>query len=256
MIESDGNVQGDDRDANHINQQYLWRSLPKPDNNWKEDLSIELTADEAAYLKERIIWSNPNSLWAFTLKHCAEEARTFFSIEDFLSVTNLPNDLKDIVQLATDFNKIMQGALIRYNLLIQASRENGRTKELESSWKEYCKMIKVFDWNSWSTEKLWKYCPFTPTSTKLFVEKWISIAQSTTINLNSTDTLIKDREVRLKGMRRARLQDKAVAQKQETFTGLTVYENGAVSYLTYRWNNVRTFLNDIQDGLANNVTTK
>lgn len=256
LVESDGNVQGDDRDANHFNQQYLWCSLPKPIKGWKENLTIELTLEEATYLKERIIRSNPNSLWAFTLKHCAQEARTFSSIDDFLFITNLSNELKDIIQLASDFNRILQGALIRYNLLIQQSRQNGRTKELEPLWKEYCKVIKNFDWNNWNTEKLWKYCPFTPPSTKLFVERWISLVQAATINLNNADNLIKDRELRLKGIRRARLQDKAVAQKQETITGITVYENGMVSYLTYRWNNVRTFLNDIQEGLANNVTTK
>jgi hypothetical protein len=60
----------------------------------------------------------------------------------------------------------------------------------------------------------------------------------------------------LKGVRRARLNDKAIAQKQESFTGISVFEDGTVSYLNYRWNTVRTFLNDIQNGLANNVTAK
>ncbi|MBK8310937.1 MAG: hypothetical protein IPL04_08645 [Chitinophagaceae bacterium] len=52
------------------------------------------------------------------------------------------------------------------------------------------------------------------------------------------------------------MHDKAIAQKQQSFTGISVFEDGSISYLNYRWNTVRTFLNDIQNGLAGNVTTK
>ena len=61
---------------------------------------------------------------------------------------------------------------------------------------------------------------------------------------------------RLKGINRARLHDKAIAQKQQSFTGISVFEDKSVAYLNYRWNTVKTFLNDIQQGLANNVTAK
>jgi Family of unknown function (DUF6361) len=256
IVEADGNVQGDDRDANHLYQQHLWCQLPKPAADWKTNLTIDLTEEEAKFLQERIIRSNPDSLWSFTLNHISKEARTFSSIADFLSVEKLPEKLRELLQLAVDFNTIMQGALIRYNLLIQTSRENGRAKELQPIWNNYWKEIQKFDWNSWDTNQLWKYCPFTQFPTKRFVESWIEIVKSNTFNQTRADQLLKDRELRLKGVRRARLNDKAIAQKQESFTGISVFEDGTVSYLNYRWNTVRTFLNDIQNGLANNVTAK
>ncbi len=256
IAETDGNVPGDDKDANHMYQQHLWCQLPKPPTDWKTNLTIDLSEEEAKFLKERIILSDSDSLWSFSLKHIPDEAKTFSNITDFLSVEELPNKLKELVKLSVDFNTVMQGALIRYNFLIQLSRENGRVKELQPIWKNYLSEIKSFDWNSWDINKLWHYCPFTQYPTKKFVENWIDFVKSATFNETKADQLLKDRELRLKGIRRARLHDKAIAQKQQSFTGISVFEDGSISYLNYRWNTVRTFLNDIQNGLAGNVTTK
>lgn len=256
MADAYGNVPGDDRDSNHLYQQHLWSQLPKPPSDWKENLTINLTEDEAKFLKQRIILSNSNSLWAFALTSMPNTVKSFSSITDFLSVATLPERLKELVQLAVDFNEIMKGALIRYNYLIQASRENGRTKELLPVWKNYWNEIKSFNWNNWDTNKLWKYCPYTQIPTKRFVESWIDIITAKTFNEAKATQLIKARELGLKGIRRARLQDKAVAQKQKSFTGISVYEDETVSYLNYRWNTVRVFLNDIQNGLTSNVTTQ
>ena len=90
----------------------------------------------------------------------------------------------------------------------------------------------------------------------MFVTSWIQIVKEDTFNEEKATHLLKSRELKLKGIRRARLQDKAVAQKQQSFTGISVYEDKSVSYLNYRWNNVKIVLNDIQDGLARNVTTQ
>lgn len=231
IAETDGNVPGDDKDANHMYQQHLWCQLPKPPADWKTNLTIDLSEEEAKFLKEKIILSDSDSLWSFSLKHIADEAKTFSNLADFLSVDKLPNKLKDLVKLSVEFNTIMQGALIRYNLLIQLSRENGRVNELQPIWKNYWSEIKNFDWNVWDINKLWHYCPFTQYPTKKFVEYWIDLVKSPTFNEAKADQLLKDRELRLKGIRSARLYDKAVAQKQQSFTGISVFENGSISYL-------------------------
>jgi hypothetical protein len=256
MVEAEGNVPGDDKDANHLYQQHLWSQLPRPQIDWKENLTIDLSQEEAKFLKERIILSNPASLWAFALRHIPDKAKTFSSIADFLLIDTLPESLRGIIKLADDFNTIMQGALIRYNYLIQSNRENGAAKELLPVWKNYWTGIKHFDWKSWDTDKLWKYCPYSKPPTKHFVESWLAIVSSEQFNDEKATQLIKARELSLKGIRRARLQDKAIAQKQETFTGISVFEDNTVSYLNYRWNTVKTFLNDIQNGLTNNAATK
>jgi hypothetical protein len=256
VAETDGNIPGDDNDANHMYQQHLWCQLPKPPADWKTNLTINLSQEEAKFLKERIILSNSDSLWTFALRSIPDEAKSFSGIVDFLSVKELPDDLRKLVKLSVDFNTIMQGALIRYNLLIQVSRENGRVKELQPIWEKYCSEIKLFDWNSWDINKLWYYCPYIQYSTKHFVENWLELVKSANFNESKADKLLEDRELRLKGINRARLHDKAIAQKQQSFTGISVFEDKSVAYLNYRWNTVKTFLNDIQQGLSNNVTAK
>lgn len=256
VAEADGNIPGDDNDANHMYQQHLWCQLPKPPADWKTNLTINLSREEAKFLKERIILSNSDSLWTFALRSIPDEAKNFSGIVDFLSVKELPDDLRKLVKLSVDFNTIMQGALIRYNLLIQVSRENGRVKELQPIWEKYFKEIKLFDWNSWDINMLWYYCPYIQYSTKHFVENWLELVKAANFNESKADKLLKDRELRLKGINRARLHDKAIAQKQQSFTGISVFEDKSVAYLNYRWNTVKTFLNDIQQGLANNVTAK
>lgn len=256
IAEADGNISGDDKDANHMDQQYLWCHLPEPPVNWKTNLTIELSGEEAKFLKERIIRSNSESLWTYTLNHISERAKAFSSISDFLLVEELPDTLRKLVMLAVDFNRIMQGALIRYNLLIQISRENGNVDDLQLHWEKYLKDMESFNWYLDKTKTLWDTCSFVPTPTKLFVESWIEVVQNGNYNQIKGDQLLKSRELKLKGIRRARLHDKSIAQKQQSLTGISISEDGNISYLNYRWNTVRTFLNDIQNGLANNVTAQ
>lgn len=256
MTDADGNVPGDDRDSNHLYQQHLWSQLPKPPLDWKENITIDLLEEEAIFLRERISFSNPNSLWAYTLNNIPDIAKKFSSIDDFLNVDTLPENLKELINLAVDFNLIMKGALIHYNYLIQSNRENGRVSELQPIWDNYWNEIKCFNWFNWDSNKLWRYCPNIKIRTKRFVESWIEIVKSETFNEVKSNQLLKSRELNLKGIRRARLQDKSIAQKQESFTGISVYNNKNVSYLNYRWNTVKVLLNDIQKGLENNVTTQ
>lgn len=250
LYEADGNVPGDDRDVHHLYQQRLWCSPPSPPPDWKEELKIELTSDEARFLKDQIIRSQGHSLWAYTLLNKAEEARGFRGVEDFLSLPDLPEKHRLTVQLATNFNVIMKGALVRYNYLIQANRENGWTEKALADWENYWDEMQNFDWDEWDTSLLWSLCN-APLTTRDFVHKWVELMQQPTYGAAQGDKLIKDRELRLKGVKRAKLYDKAVGQKQHTYAGISRADDESIVYLRYRWNTVKTFLNDIQTALAN-----
>lgn len=252
-FEGEGNVPGDDKDAHHLYQQKLWCNFPSPPTDWKEEQPLELTFEEASFLQTQIVRSQGKSLWAYTLLHKAEEARRFKGIEEFLLIPDLPDEYRSLIQLADDFNKIMKGALIRYNYLIQANRENGWAEKAMGDWENYWEEIQRFDWSTWETQTLWEKC-HPPVSTKTFVHRWIQLVKAPNYDTNQGDKLIENREFQLKGRKRARLTDKAVGQKQETYAGISNAE-GSIVYLKYRWNTVKTFLNDIQNGLATNVTT-
>jgi hypothetical protein len=256
VIEGDGNVPGDDRDAVLLYHEHLWAQLPRPPQDWRQNITIDLTDEEARFLRDRIVLSNPNSLWAYTLNHIADVAKDFSGINDFFAINSLPENLKELLRLASHFNTIMQGALIRYNLLIQLNRINGKTEELLAAWNQYWKDIQKFNWSEWDIERLWHFCPHTQPPTKRFVSSWMELVKEPVYEVIKGDQLLRNRELKLKGVKRARLYDKSVAQKQESFTGFNLFENGSVSYLTYRWATVKTFLNDIQKGLTNYDATE
>jgi hypothetical protein len=250
LYETDGNVPGDDKDAHHLYQQRLWCSLPPPPPGWKEKLPIDLTAEEACFLQGQIIRSQGDSLWGYTLLHKADEALYFDGIDDFLTIPDLPEKHRRVIQLAVNFNVIMKGALIRYNYLIQADRENGWAEKALADWDNYWNGIKDFDWDEWDMDLLWSLC-HTPITTKSFVHKWVELVQQPKYDIAQGDKLIKDRELRLKGVKRSKLYNKAVGQKQQTYTGISRADDDSIVYLRYRWNNVKTLLKDIQTALAN-----
>lgn len=238
----------DDADVTYLAQDNLWSSLPQPAPDWRTSLTIDLEYEEAKYLMERIISSNDKSLWAFMLKHCAREAASFSAIGDFLAVPELPDHLRTLIKMASDFNSIMQGAVLRYNLLIQLKRESDKAEELEEHWKRYLAQMKNFQWSTWDTSGLWLQCPHTRSTTKAFVTSWIAFAKMDNFPYEQADALIVERERRLKGLGRARLSNTAAAQKQDSLTGMALSEKD-VRYLNYRWPITRTFLTDINAGL-------
>jgi len=248
VVES-GNVHGDDSDLSFLHKNHLWSQLPYVDSEWKENLSIKLTYEEAEFLKEKIITSCPDSLFAYSLEYLGNKVIEYNSIEDFLEEQALPEKFQMIIQVASDFNFIMSGALIRYNYLIQRNREDGNIEATQNVWEKYWSSIKDFDWKRWDVKSLWRLCPRTNYLTRSFVELWIALVQQKNYNLKTGDKLIIDREFRLKGPKRSKLYDKAIAQKQENWTGVNVDEEHNVYYLSYRWATVRTLIKDILNGL-------
>ncbi|MDN3585014.1 DUF6361 family protein [Mucilaginibacter flavus] len=238
----------DDRDAIYIEHDNLWSQLPAPPLDWRTNLKIELEYEEAKYLNEKIISSNDKTLWAFALKHCPLEAASFSAIDDFLVIEGLPDQLKTLIKLASDFNSIMQGAVLRYNYLIQLKRESEKADQLETQWQVYLQQMTDFPWHTWNTKHLWLRCPGIRQSTRKFVEDWIALASAAAFSEGLADDLIKKRENKLKGPNRARLSNLAVAQKQDTLTGMRL-SDGQVQYLNYRWPIARTFLTDINTGM-------
>jgi hypothetical protein len=247
-VDADGDVPGDDRDAAGAGPVSLWCTVPKPPKEWKDKLDIDLTREEAAFLLERITLSQRDTLLEFAFSHGNGLAAGLEDISGFLELKALPQDLRKLVEIATRFEALLKGALIRYNLLIQRMRKHGNVEDLEQAWQDYLEAMKAFPWDTWCTEDLWKRCPDTPTPTRVFVEAWIELVRTGSYSESTGDALISQREKSTKGFKRARLGDAARAEKQESLVGLTRSEEG-IHFLSYRWGTVRTFLEDVYRAL-------
>lgn len=121
----------DDVDAGDFLFRNFWH-LPYA-KNWKDELSINLTPNEADYLATKIKTSNPKSVFAFVI-------REDIDIEKYVDFSSFSSDLKSkldkdnasMMELAELFNDFISLAQIRYNLMLS----DGRNNTAQSLWDD------------------------------------------------------------------------------------------------------------------------
>lgn len=130
----DENDTTDDADTSMSGASF-WR-VPIPGENWRDSLTIDLTAEEASYLHQRILSmpSTRDSLLALVLR---ENRLNFTEYENFHDIDDLqglmPYDMLRDYQLARDFARFIIGAQIRYNIIYS----NGQNKDANELWELY-----------------------------------------------------------------------------------------------------------------------
>ena len=246
LDKSDGET-GDDRDA-HINS-ILPFSLPDYDPKWKENLTLDLSNEEANFLKHKIIDSYPNTLLAYLIDNLAFSDE-FINYEYYGDILNsdfmkrLPNEIVSVIYLASDFWKILFGAHIRYNLNLH--KTNGINKDLyeqiEIVWKEWKEMMSKFNWKSFDMTKIWEITKSkrrVKIYTERFINSWIDAIQSKNFNEDVLDELVRKQEQKNKGSR-SKLKP-GNDEKYDTWIGL--------SNMEFRFGNAKLIVNDILNGL-------
>lgn len=211
--------------------------LPEP--NWKENLSIELNADEAAYLKSRMMQAekSKNSLLALLLKQDPEEFKKITEFDAIGELFTLPNGLKEDYKKAKSFNKFIVGANIRYNIIL-SNRKNEKAMEEWEEWK-----------NSPFVQQQFAVFPIMEIIERLkirnprlvrFLHDWQQVVLAN--DEEAMDKLIIKREIELKSRERAKLNNTKVYSYQEgDWVG--------IKNLTYRFPNTKILITDIFKGL-------
>ena len=113
----------DDADAGDFLFRNFWH-LPYI-KNWKDELSINLTPNEADYLATQIKISNPKSVFAFVIHEDVD-------IEKYVDFSSFSIDLKPkldvdnayMMDMADRFNDFISLAQIRYNLMLSEGRND------------------------------------------------------------------------------------------------------------------------------------
>lgn len=216
----------------------FWRCL-LPKENWKEDICIDLTYDEAKYLRERIIKSeaSKDSLFAFILKNNYKEILTNDDFDAIGDLLPLPDNIKADYDMAKKFGQFIYGANIRYNVILSDSKNEVALKE----WKMWLNSSFVknefVDYDFYQVVKRLKIG-----NGKLirFLSRWKE--NVVTGNIDDIDNLIIEREIELKGKERAKLKNnKAYIYKEGDWLG-----GGS---LQYRFKNAKRLMIDIYSGL-------
>lgn len=218
------------------------------------DGGFSLTADEAGWLRERIVASTEGTLLAALLEQNAE----------------IPGDLRAPWEASSEaqfeelgharrFSWTMQGAALLYNLLIAEKHERaGLGDEAEDLVDGYQESIEEWrsaldtpsfaaDFRGWDIDRMWEIVGRTSHNihprTKAFVTDWITGMRTDTGQLAGNEGLrglVAEREKR-KGAQSRLKNDRMLA----AWSGAS-----GTGRMTYRWDRVKVIVNDIVRGLS------
>jgi hypothetical protein len=177
-----------------------------------ENAKMELTVDEANYLLDQFISTNSNekqegNLMSHILNSSARTeimlmATSFRMLAENLLEDELLNpETKKILKIALDFDLLIHGAHIRYN--IQLHKKSGiRSKEYEERWEKWLDGIHNYkaDIHALDLDFLFsELATRTGSQTRRFMEDWKKEIISEDILIDRLDYLIRRQEINKKG---------------------------------------------------------
>lgn len=218
----------DDMDAGNIDSIKFW-SLPSYDNDWRDNLTIDLTKEESEYLNRQIQKETRGSLLEYILKNkiILDEYDSFESLRYVLS-DKVDSKTADMMKLACDFNNLIYMARIRYNLMLS----EGENKDALSEWERLRNDIKYRA--QVNLDEVFFKLQLINIRTKKFLCDIQSAFMTEDIDL--ADEIIRKRELHLKGSGRAKLMRTKEFDHSKWVGG---------KELDYRFFNARRIINDI-----------
>lgn len=218
----------DDMDAGNIDSIKFW-SLPSYDNDWRDNLTIDLTKEESEYLNRQIQKETRGSLLEYILKNkiILDEYDSFESLRYVLS-DKVDSKTADMMKLACDFNNLIYMARIRYNLMLS----EGENQDALSEWERLRNDIKYRA--QVNLDEVFFKLQLINIRTKKFLCDIQSAFMTEDIDL--ADEIIRKRELHLKGSGRAKLMRTKEFDHSKWVGG---------KELDYRFFNARRIINDI-----------
>ena len=225
-------------------------NLPPRPKDFPQTASFEITADEAAYLRERLLLSCNQSLLAYMVDQCQPVEVDFAWLHPDQVV--FPDYLKISLYHARNFSESMQGASLLYNLMLAEKRGAesliAEYRERIHAWRQRL-LTNAKGLLSWDRREFWKLTEHFGSifpSTRIFVNNWLALLlEGSTINDPSEDqrmrNLVHDREYHLK-RKRSRLEN---PRHLALWSG-----DAGTGQLDFRWRIGNRIATDIQMGLA------
>ncbi len=228
--------------------------IPSYDPLWIDELSMELTHEEADFLYQYIMQSYlisnsvPSQLFKHNLIDTALEEE-YSSLETLTVLLTNESEIssvcRDTLKLANEFSLAMEGPHIRYNIIL--ARKNGFEKSVDKYTKEFEEWkAEVLDRNlfyehsddAWLSGAKREHTRAFKARTTSFIKLWSNLMRSGASD-EVLDELVEKQAIDNK-KERSLLRKKVV---NEGWVG--------IRRLDYRWFYVRKILKDIQQGLKN-----
>lgn len=219
-------------DADGVDGMHNFWRIPVPEQNWREGLTIDLSQEEAAFLKQKII-TMPNtkdSLMALVLRESRNDFCEYGAFNDLDTlIPAMPEMMKNDYIMARDFAQFIYGAQIRYNVIFTKGQDD-EVLEAWESWKNEAPRIEL--------ERMFARLDVRNLSLRHFLKAY----QNTLSDEDELDKLIIAREKQLKGASRSKLINENMYQ----------YDGKLINMgkLYYRFYNTQRIVRDIFEGLG------
>jgi len=228
--------------------------LPLIPDKFPKQATVDLTKEEASFIRDSFVQRNPSSL----LAHLMITGKVAVSDYPWLhpEFSGFPEINKRQLEHARNFAVSLHGAAILYNLILTRMDEN-RKAEVETyrqmmleDWAIEMKNISS-ELSKWNREAFWRIVKVdgqgnVSSRTERFVEEWLDIALGDSpekiIENKTAINLIIQRECQIKGSQ-ARVRNQRALERWGGASGIRLY--------SFRWNpEVMMLHGDIATALA------
>lgn len=230
------NAEDRDQDDKNADNSFKYRflNIPTYKSSWKEDLTLELTGEEAMFLKKQIVNSCPESMLGYILDNGIKEIVELEHYADVESIiSRFPENIREDYRLSVKFADFVFLLQTIYNIMIS----DGENSMANNNWS-YMHSI-IADIADVDIELIIdKFKLAGNVGLKLFLRS--SQEAMLSDNVEQLKHIIKNREVDLKGVNRAKSAHPGEFDYDAWFGG---------GLLEYRFGNVKTIVKDIFKGL-------
>ena len=216
----------DDKNAGDVQKKHLF-NIPTYSRDWIDDLDMNLTFDEGQFLKNQIIESCPDSLMACVLK---DDIREFVDIPSFndLEAIEFPDHIQKNYIKANSFSEFCFALRVVYNLIVSENKNEYANEEFSKLDFKSISKIDVDD----IMDSLRIFNPYLRTFLK---DSRKSMEDE---NIDELKSIIRKREVFLKGINRSKTAHPGEYDINEWFAG---------QRLDYRFSIARDIISDIYE---------
>ena len=229
-----------------------WAPIPPPPDGFPEVASFTLSADEARFLRERVVLTHPDSLLAHILQ--TDEGVDVYSATypwDHPATHIAPASAREWLHDARLFSLVHQGAVLLYNLMLARKlKSEDNINEFSAGLAAWSKSIANAgsDLERWNRASMWERLlganPRLRARTREFADRWYELAATqrgrSIGDSAEAQRLIREREHALKGGR-ARLTYAEARDRSQGFP--------TSARLEFRWTQVRRITSDIMSAL-------
>lgn len=235
-------------------------TLPAPPPTFPQEVEggFDLTAEEASWLRDRIMLAAPGSVLSHLLRSDATLSADSTAPWNEPACTDGDSETTSIVHHAEMFSLAMEGAALLYNLLVAERYEEKKFTSLVEPTSYYADQLKRWAADRqeasdqlyrWSTKKMWRMAydlaPRIGAPTRQYVDQWIQAVVSGRADDAANDTglrsMIAARESMKKG-NQSRLTNERMLARWQGASGQ--------GRLVFRWPLVKRLVTDIKEGLA------